>query len=228
MLIAEDLLLLLTRDDSGKLVLSGTESDIGLAGALLVELALHRRVDVAGPEGPAKRGTVVVLDAAPTGDRLLDSALEAISAKPRKPKDVLGKLTRGLRPQLYARLAERGLVREEEGKVLGLFPSNRWPAQDAGHERALRAALDAALVQGLEPEPRTAAVVALLSALRAVPKVVDTAGSGLSKKQLNDRAAQIAEGSWGSAAVRKAIDEMVAAVTVAITTAAVAGSAGSN
>jgi hypothetical protein len=228
MLIAEELLLLLTRDDSGKLVLSGTEADIGLAGALLVELALQRRVDVAGDDGSAKKGTVVVLDADPTGDRLLDSALEAISAKPRKPQDVLGKLTRGLRPQLYARLTERGLVRREEGKVLGLFPSNRWPAEDAGHERALRTALDAALVQGIEPEPRTASVIALLSALRAVPKVVDLAGTGLSKKQLNARAGQVAEGSWGSAAVRKAIDEMIAAVTVATTAAAVTGSAGSN
>ncbi len=48
MLLAEDLLLLLTDDDTGKLAASRTEVDLALGGALLVELALMDRVDVAG------------------------------------------------------------------------------------------------------------------------------------------------------------------------------------
>jgi hypothetical protein len=48
MLLAEDLLLLLTDDDTGKLAASRSEVDLALGGALLVELALMDRVDVAG------------------------------------------------------------------------------------------------------------------------------------------------------------------------------------
>jgi len=40
MLLAEDLLLLLTDDDTGKLAASSTEVDVALGGALLAELAL--------------------------------------------------------------------------------------------------------------------------------------------------------------------------------------------
>ena len=42
-LLAEDLLLLLTDDHTGKLVAPGTEVDVALAGALLMELTLSTR-----------------------------------------------------------------------------------------------------------------------------------------------------------------------------------------
>lgn len=228
MLIAEDLLLLLTEDETGKLLLSSTDVDFALAGALLIELTLQERVGLAPAGGADKQGTVVVRDAQPTGDALLDHALEVIGAKPRKAKDVLGKLTKNLRSGLYARLSEKGLVRAEHGKVLGLFPTSRWPEQDAGHERQVRAALDGALVQGVEPESRTASLVALLSSLRAVHKVVDPSQHGVAKKELSRRAKEIAEGNWGSQAVRKAIDEVTAAVVVAVSATAVAGGDGGS
>ena len=47
---------------------------------------------------------------------------------------------------------------------------------------------------------------------------------GLSKRQLRARAKKIAEGNWTSAAVRKAIEDMMAAVIVTITNAGAAGS----
>lgn len=46
MLIAEDLLLLLTGDQSGKLLVPSNKLDIALGGALLVELAIAGRVIV--------------------------------------------------------------------------------------------------------------------------------------------------------------------------------------
>ena len=54
-LIAEDLLLLLTADDTGKLDADTTDIDVALGGALLAELALTQHVDLAGPtSGRAK------------------------------------------------------------------------------------------------------------------------------------------------------------------------------
>ena len=49
---------------------------------------------------------------------------------------------------------------------------------------------------------------------------------GLSKQQLRARAEEIAKGNWASEAVRKAIEEIIAAV--AATSAATAASAGSG
>jgi len=53
-------------------------------------------------------------------------------------------------------------------------------------------------------------------------KIVDPRQHGLSKRELRARAEEIAKGSWASEAVRKAIEEMMAAVVAAAT----AGAAG--
>ena len=72
MLIAEDLLLLLTDDDSGKLTGTVSEVDVALGGAMLIELTLMGRVDVAGPSDSVRKGRLVVRDPSPTDDLFLD------------------------------------------------------------------------------------------------------------------------------------------------------------
>ncbi|MDX6301030.1 MAG: hypothetical protein QOF53_2244 [Nocardioidaceae bacterium] len=220
MLLAEDLLLLLTDDRTGGLLVTAGEVDAALAGALLMDLALPGRVDV------DERKRLVVRDGSPTGDELLDRALGAVSQKQgKKPSAVLGPLGKNLRERLYARLTGCGILRAQHDKVLGIFPRHRWPTASADHESAVRRALTAALVTGTTPDPRDAALVALLHALRATDKVVDPKEHGLRRRDLDRRAKQVAEGSWASEAVRQAVDEMAAAVMVAVSAATVATTA---
>jgi Golgi phosphoprotein 3 (GPP34) len=75
MLIAEDLLLLLYGDESGKPVLASTELDYALAGAVLLELAMLGRIDVAGTGETVRSGRLVVRDPSPTGSAILDERL---------------------------------------------------------------------------------------------------------------------------------------------------------
>ncbi len=224
MLIAEDLLLLLTNDDTGKLASSSSEVDVALGGALLVELALMQRVDLAGPSDQVRKGRLIVRDASATSDPLLDEALATVGARQgKKPQNVVTALGKHVRTRLYDRLTDRGLLRAESGSILGVFPSHRWPAQDAAHEEALRNDLVAALRNASTDSARTGALISLLLALKAVHKVVDPATAGLSKPQLNDSAKRIAEGDWSSDAVRRAIDGMNAAVIAATTSPVVFG-----
>ena len=58
---------------------------------------------------------------------------------------------------------------------------------------------------------RTAALIALLHALKREHKVVDPRSYQLSRRQLRARAAEIAQGNWASEAVRNAIDSMIGA-----------------
>ena len=92
------------------------------------------------------------------------------------------------------------------------------------HEAAVHRGLEALLVHGLTPDPRTGALVALLHALRSTHKVVDPKEHDLKRRELDRRAKEIAEGSWGSTAVREAMDAMLAAVMVAVTASTSAGS----
>ncbi|MEU8224493.1 GPP34 family phosphoprotein [Kribbella sp. NPDC048915] len=223
MLIAEDLLLLLYDDQTGKPITGAPGLDYALAGAVLIELTLQRKVDIT-TEG--KAGRLRVLDGTPTGDPILDERLAYVVGKPgKKPKDQIGKLSKHLREQLLARLADRGILQADQGKVLGLFPVTRWPARDARHEQEVRTRLHGVLAQGLQPDERTGALVALVNALNVVPKVVTDA---VDKRALKRRAKEIAESDWAADAVKKAVAEMQAAVTTAIVVSATAASAGSS
>ena len=229
MLLAEDLLLLVTDDASGRLAAAGSQVDAGLGGANLVELTLLGKVDITGEQDQGKSGRIIVRDPVPPEDDVLDAALETLAARQgSKPSAVIGPLGKNLRPVLYERLAAAGVLRAERGRALGLFPTRTWPTQDPGHEAEVRQLVTRALVQPGEPDERTAALIALLHALRCEHKVVDPKAYQLSRRQLRARAAEVAQGSWASEAVRKAIDEMMAAVAAAVAASAAATAATSG
>lgn len=224
MLLAEDLLLLVTDDASGRLSAPGAQVDAGLGGANLVELALMNKVDLSREGDAGKPGRLIVLDPSPPGDEVLDAALRIVVAhQGRKPSAVIRPLGKNLRRTLYGRLAASGVIRAERGRVLGVFPARRWPAQDASHEETVRQLMTQALVQQTAPDTRTAALIAVVHALKCEHKIFDPRRYGLSRRQLRARAAEIAEGNWASEAVRKAIDEMIAAVAAAGAAAAASG-----
>src|SRR5215831_20436086 len=225
MLIAEDLLLLVTDDASGRLSAPAAQVDAGLGGANLVELTLRNKVGLSGEQDQGRPGRITVRDPSPPGDAILDAALQVVSAyQGRKPSTVIRPLSKNLRRMLYERLADSGVVRAERGRILGVFPLHRWPAQDASQEAEVRRLMTQALVQQMAPDTRTAALIALVHAVGRVDKIVDPRHYGLSKRELRARADEIAKGNWASEAVRKAIEEMMAAVMVVITAAATGSS----
>jgi hypothetical protein len=229
MLLAEDLLLLTTDDASGRLTVLREQLDLGLGGANLIELALMGKVDLSvkgsSVKGSGGRpGRLVVCDAASAGDEVLDAALRIVLKwAGHKPSAVLRPLGKNLRKTLYERLAVSGAVRAERGRVLGVFPVLRWPAQDACRQAEVRRLVTRALVQQAAPDTGSAALIALVHALRCEHKIVDRRQSGLSRRQLRSRAAEIAQSNWAPEAVRKMIDAIAAAVKVAASGAAGAG-----
>ncbi|MGS0685889.1 GOLPH3/VPS74 family protein [Nakamurella sp. GG22] len=109
-------------------------------------------------------------------------------------------------------MEKRGILRRESGRVLGLFPTTRWPAQDAGFEARVRGAVGAALVMGVEPDGRTAAIISVLTAADMLRTVVDKPDLKVAKA----RGKEIGEGNWASDSVRKVIREAQTAITTAV------------
>jgi hypothetical protein len=213
MLLAENLLLLVTDDASGRLSVPGSQLDLGLGGANLVELTVMGRVDLSGEKDAGKAGRLVVRDSSPASDEVLDAALRIVLAHAgRRPSAVIRPLSRNLRRTLYERLAANGAVRAERGRVLGVFPVRRWPAQDAGQQAEVRRLVTQALVQQAAPDDRTAALIALVHALRCEHKIVDPRPSGLSRRQLRTRAEEITQSSWAPEPARAMIEAIAAAV----------------
>jgi len=220
MLIAEDVLLLATDDATGKSTISALQLDPALAGAVLIELVVAGRVNLLGEGRQAK---VVVTDGTPLGDPVLDVALQSLIDKgPCKPVQAIRLLAKGLRARLNDLLVQRGILRRESGKVLGLFPTTRWPARDSGPEQDVRALVVGVLLKGQEPDGRTAAVISVLTAADMLKTVVQRPDIKAAKARGKD----IGAGNWAGDSIRKVIQETQAAMTAAVmvsTTAAIAG-----
>ena len=79
MLICEELFLLLTKD-SGAFESYGGNDQLGLRGAVLLDLVLAGRLSLS----PDKHPRLTVLDTSPTGHAALDEALAVLPAKDGK------------------------------------------------------------------------------------------------------------------------------------------------
>lgn len=223
-LIAEDLLLLLLDDESGSVVGTSYVATV-LGGAVLIELAMSGAVEVEEKPSVWRSAKVRTNPTVAPEDDVLRRAAAVVAQKERSAQDLVDRLGKGLKDELAERLVQRGILERRRDKVLGVFPRTRWPAVDSSHEAQLRQDLTAALVQGADPDARTAALVALLSAIDRAHKVVDR--QGLSRSEVRKRAKTIAEGEWAAKAVRDAISAATAAVTAAVTASTVAGTTGS-
>src|SRR6478735_8237122 len=209
MLLAEELLLLLTDPETGKLLADGsTYVDPALGGAMLVELAISERLDVAEPGDDVKAGRLVVRDPSPTGDPLLDAALAVtVEKQGSKPEAVLPPLVKGLRADLQQRLVAAGVLSDESTRVLGIFPSKRFPERDGRPEAQVRDRLVGLLVHGRPADVRSSSLLSLLQASRTLTKVFrpESPEMPLRKKELEQRATAVADADWATAATKKAI-----------------------
>lgn len=206
--LPEAVLLVALDDEKGN---TGNQSlDIGLAAAVLLELARADGVTVADEK-------VVTAGGAPPTDPLLGDALALIAddGKPRKPKHWVDRFPGKLKPfkeRVAGGLVERGVLTEERSKVLGLFPTTRWPEADAAPERHLRERLQAVLVQGAEPAEPEALLIGLLEPMDLVKAVVDKDD----RKAAKQRAKEIKETGIAGEAVRESVQAMEAAIMMSV------------
>ncbi|HUR06507.1 MAG TPA: GPP34 family phosphoprotein [Nonomuraea sp.] len=206
--IAEELLLLAYSEEEGKQLIGATQLDPALGGAILAELAVNERVTLSGKN-------VSVENATPLGDDELDAALTRIAEedKERKPDWWVQKLhSTKLRRRLLTRLAEAGVLTEERGRVLGIFPTTRWPEADGSVEAEVRQRVGDVLA-GARPDARTAVLIAVMYAAKLDRKAFPGAN--------RERVKEIAEGEWAGDAVAKTIAAINSVIVIAATTAAI-------
>lgn len=223
--LAEEYLLLALDDASGRPLLSSQTLQLALAGASVAELTLRGALDVSDGADGGRKGRFRTTGRATPSDPHQREVLELVQG--RKPKDAIQKIGQGgfakrQREALQESLAARGVLRAEQVKILGLFPSTTWRAHDPEPEAAVRRRVLAALTGSATPDEWTAAMVSLLLATDLTRKVFPDQD----RRALKRRAKQISESEWSGAAVKRAIDEVNAAMTavlVASTGAATAG-----
>lgn len=219
--IAEELLLLLLDNASAQPALDDARLDRLLPAAILLDLAYACRIRPAVATEPAEPGSLVALMGPYPVDPVVAPALHLLTRRPLSPAAAIAKLRKTtqfrvldqlersgqIRPTRLAAPPKRGLRVVRRGMVV-------WPLTDRTRVMRARGALLSTLFDNRCPEPSTAAIISLLHA-------VDGLGSLLSLNDrgwawVNNRAGEIASGSW--------VDEFeppLPDVNLAVTTAAV-------
>ena len=121
----EEILLLALRNEKGT-VASGY-SEHAVAGAVLAELLLDRRISV----DDTGKQLVDLRNTHPTGDPIMDECLETMKAGKRRAslQAWVSRLAgiKGLRHKVARQLCDRGILRADEDKVLFIFTRKIYP-----------------------------------------------------------------------------------------------------
>ncbi|WP_081236733.1 GOLPH3/VPS74 family protein [Streptomyces viridosporus] len=201
-------LLLLSLDDESGTAKEQAKVALAVSAASLVELALAGRIDVTDDR-------VTVVDATPPGEPALDAALAAVAGRdrPGRTGDWINRLRTDAVARARAGLLEKGLVREERRKVLGLFPARRYPEADGSVEAAVRQRLDAVVLRGsVTPDERTASLVALLHGA----KLHRLAFPDADVRRVEAAMESVAHGRWSATAVRHVVRAAESALTATV------------
>lgn len=159
---AEEIILLLLNDDDGRFArVSNMSFDYALAGGVLMDLALEDRIDT-------DLDNLVLLDATPTGDNLLDPTLaeiaEAEGNDARYWVERTALRSDELREEALRRLVEHGILERMDDRFMWVFKSRRYPTIDGEAQREVKLRIMAVLFSDEIPDPRDIVIICLADA----------------------------------------------------------------
>ncbi len=159
---AEEIILLMLHDDDGKFAhVPSWSTDRAMAGAVLMDLALENRIDT-DPEN------LVLIDATPVGDSLLDPTLADIEAGDQRDArywvEHTAKKGEQIREEALSRLVSAGILEQHDDRFLWVFRSRRYPLVDGQAEREVKLRIMEVLFSDQIPAPRDVVIIALADA----------------------------------------------------------------
>lgn len=210
MLIAEELFLLLRRDDGTPEVWSA-QRGYGLAAAVITDLVIAGRITLSDDKDPR----MTVLQPGPLGHPALDAAMNRLTEREGKKLSSLVTDSRlAVETQTAQALAAAGVIGIVEKRALGLVPA-KYPVLDAAPERRTRDQLRVVLAGGT-PRPEDATLLAILQGLGLASTVLKgekgTLGRGDLKRRIEEVTTEVKAGD----AVARAVASMNSAVIVGI------------
>ncbi len=219
---AAEIFLLLTNDEGGP-ASWGAQTGWALSAATIADLLIAERIVLDERKDPR----VHVIDARPTGRAVLDKVLSRIGEKDGTRLSTLVQ-DRKLNPEaeVVEALVVHGVVDVVPARLLGLVAAKR-PTLDPLPERAIRERLRAVLGGG-RPSATDATLLAILQGLGVAKKVLGQESDGMSAKDLKRRVEEASGEVAVGVAIKRAIDNLNAAILAAvIVPTAIAGAGGS-
>lgn len=206
--IAEEFLLLSHDEHSGRMLYASQPiTQIALVGAALMDLAMSDRID-------NDLEKLMLVDETPTGEPALDHVLWKIKAEKgvdysvRDWIDRLAPEAERIRELSLKRLIERGILREEEGRFLWVFPMRRYPMIDNKEQTEVKLRLAQLLMSDDIPDIRDVAILNLADACGLLHEVF----SNQELSRLEERIEQVTRLDLIGQAISATIEELRAAL----------------
>ena len=162
--LAEELLLIILDDSSGKLFSSAKPYaiDIAIAASLIMDLTLNGRIDTDSEK-------LFVISSEPTGNPILDDTLAEIYAeKTSLPTSAwltrIGQKGENLIQLIIKSLVDKGVLMSVEKRLLWVFKTRVYPPTSGIEEREVRARVMQLINSDEIPNPRDSLIVGLLQA----------------------------------------------------------------
>ncbi len=180
----EEIILLLLRDEDGRFVhVPSWSMDYAIAGGVLMDLAMENRIDT-------DLKNLILVDATPVGDSLLDPTLADIEAGEKSDARFWVERTARHAPEIreeaLARLVSAGILERHDDRFLWVFRSRRYPAIDGKAEREVKLRIMGTLFSDEIPDPRDIMIICLADACGIFNEL-------LSKRELEQASARIAQ-----------------------------------
>jgi len=206
--IAEEFLLLSHDEDSGRMLYASQPiTQIALVGAVLMDLAMADRID-------NDLEKLMLVDATPIGEPALDHVLAKIAAEQngeRSVRDWIDRLApeaERIRELSLERLIERGILKQEEGRFLWVFPMRRYPMVDNKEQTEVKLRLAQLLMSDDIPDIRDVAILNLADACGLLHEVF----SSHELARLEERIEQVTRLDLIGQAISATIEELRAAL----------------
>ena len=166
----EEIILLLLRDEEGRFIQVPTWSiDYAIAGAVLMDLAMENRIDT-------DLHNLILIDDTPIGDAILDPVLSEIAGggnhDTRHWVEYVSKSGSSIREQVLARLVEKGILENQDDRILWVFRSRRYPSIDGTVEREVKLRILNVLFSDEIPDPRDQMIICLADACGIFPRLL--------------------------------------------------------
>ena len=178
----EEITLLLLHDDDGRFARVPSWSlSYALAGGVLMDLAMENRIDT-------DLEHLILVDATPTGDSLLDPTLAEIAAgethDARYWVEQTAERSDAIQEEVLSRLIALGILERQEDRFLWVFRSRRYPMIDGQAEREVKLRIMSVLFSDEIPDPRDVVIICLADACGIFKEI-------LSRRELDQAAARI-------------------------------------
>ncbi len=147
--IAEGFYLIALDDEEGRILAAAEKTVVpGVISACILELYLLKKIKLDG-------GNISVIDTIGTGNGILDNVLKKLQTGPSLLDQIktLSSKFKDIQEDLNALLAQRGILKKEETKLLWIPLSDRMDNANYAFEQEIRNNLKAIVFKSAKPSP---------------------------------------------------------------------------